>query len=110
MWPGGAIEAECRANLSVPEAIRQAGLLSRLERLVGIAALERSMAAFLAALEASHEAVQGSRGSAARSLVQRLVQDCAMVAGQLDRYAADELEGWLPMRPIWRPMRIACGR
>ena len=103
---GGAIEAECRANLSLLEAIRQAGLLRRLECLVGIAArhaagraapaaLERSMAAFLAALEASREAVQCSGEGAARSLVQRLVQDCAMVAGQLDRYAADELEGWL---------------
>ena len=53
------------------------------------------MAACLAALEASREAVQCSGEGAARSLVQRLVQDCAMVAGQLDRYAADELEGWL---------------
>ncbi|RKR03211.1 methyltransferase domain-containing protein [Maricaulis maris] len=103
---GGAIEQECVANLALLDAVRDSGLLRRLDRLVAIAArhavgkaapaaLQRAMQALATALDAVGEVLRGAAPGAARTLLTRLWQDCSTVAGRAGHYAPGELETWL---------------
>ncbi len=103
---GGAIEVECRANLVLLDAVRDAGLLRSLERLsslaarqaagkVAPAALERAAERFQASAEAVGEALRAAQPGAARTLIERLWRDCSTAAARVGLYGVGELEAWL---------------
>ncbi len=103
---GGAIEVECRANLALLEAVREAGLLRTLERLSSLAtrqaagkaapaALTRAVERFHTASASVGEALRAAQPGAARTLIERLWRDCSTAAARAGRYGAGDLEAWL---------------